>query len=203
MLDKMPSELKSTSKLLLLMEKYFSGKSETPFTSFFSPDVSGPMTTNVGIVDISRDHAKLHVDIRWPVTLSEESVRDRLNEIASEYGVTVVDDSIQAPLFKDKDSEQIRTLTEIYESYRELFAYTEDEKAARASSLSEKASAIAVGGGTYARTMPNIVAFGPQLPWNQDQCHQANESILKENMYLLVPMYEEALEKLGNIVLSE
>lgn len=203
MLDKMPSELKSTSKLLLLMEKYFSGKSETPFTSFFSPDVSGPMTTNVGIVDISRDHAKLHVDIRWPVTLSEESVRDRLNEIASEYGVTVVDDSIQAPLFKDKDSEQIRTLTEIYESYRELFAYTEDEKAARASSLSEKASAIAVGGGTYARTMPNIVAFGPQLPWNQDQCHQANESILKENMYLLVPMYEEALEKLGKIVLSE
>ena len=94
-------------------------------------------------------------------------------------------------------------LTEIYEAYRKEFAYTSDEEAARAISLSGKAAAIAVGGGTYARTMPNIVAFGPQLPWNQDQCHQANESILKENMYLLVPMYEEALEKLGNIAISK
>ena len=65
----------------------------------------------------------------------------------------------------------------------------------------KKAEPIAVGGGTYARAMPNIVAFGPQLPWNPDQCHQANESVLKENMYLLVPMYEEALEKLGNSII--
>ncbi|MBR5058772.1 MAG: Sapep family Mn(2+)-dependent dipeptidase [Clostridiales bacterium] len=200
-LEKMPSDLKNSSQLLLLMEKYFGKNSETKFSSFFSPDVSGPMTTNVGIVDISKEHAKLHVDIRWPVTIEEESVRAKLHEIAAEFGVTVVDDSVQAPLFKDKDSEQIRVLTEIYDSYRESFAFTEDEKEARAASLSEKAAPIAVGGGTYARTMPNIVAFGPQLPWNQDQCHQANESILKENMYLLVPMYEEALEKLGNTVI--
>ena len=201
MLEKMSPELKASSKLLLLMEKYFSSKSETKFSSFFSPDVSGPMTTNVGIVDISKEHAKLHVDIRWPVTIKEEAVREKLNEIAAEFGVKAVDDSVQAPLFKDKDSEQISVLTQIYEEYRGEFSYTEDEKEARAASLSEKAAPIAVGGGTYARTMPNIVAFGPQLPWNQDQCHQANESILKENMYLLVPMYEEALEKLGNTVI--
>lgn len=200
-LDKMSFELKNSSKLLQLMEKYFSQKSETKFSSFFSPDVSGPMTTNVGIVDISKEHAKLYVDIRWPVTMKEEDVRSKLHEIASEFGVTVVDDSVLAPLFKNKGSDQITILTKIYESYRDAFAYTEDEKEARAASLSKIAEPIAVGGGTYARAMPNIVAFGPQLPWNPDQCHQANESVLKENMYLLVPMYEEALEKLGNSII--
>ena len=141
------------------------------------------------------------MDIRFPVTLSDEDVRTRLTEIASEFGVTVVDDGVQPPLFKDKDSRQIAALTDIYAEYRELFAYLPDEKEAREKALSEPAAPIAIGGGTYARTMPNIVAFGPQLLWAQDQCHQANESILKENLYLLVPMYEEALERLGSILI--
>ncbi|MBO4474316.1 MAG: Sapep family Mn(2+)-dependent dipeptidase [Clostridiales bacterium] len=201
MLRKMPPELKASSKLLLLMEKYFSKGQETPFSSFFMPDISGPMTTNVGIVDISTDHSKLHVDIRFPVTHTAEEVRAGIEKIASEFGVRVVDDSIQAPLFKDKESRQISILNDIYSTYREHFSYLPEEKEERDRSLLSPSTAIAIGGGTYARTMPNIVAFGPQLPWAKDQCHQANESILKENLYLLVPMYEEALEKLGNTLI--
>lgn len=200
-LPKLPDSIVSGSPLLLLMKKYFCTDSETPFSSFFPEDVSGKMTTNVGIVHINKDQADLHVDIRFPVTLSDEDVRTRLTEIASEFGVTVVDDGVQPPLFKDKDSRQIAALTDIYAEYRELFAYLPDEKEAREKALSEPAAPIAIGGGTYARTMPNIVAFGPQLLWAQDQCHQANESILKENLYLLVPMYEEALERLGSILI--
>ena len=200
-LDKLPGSILSGSPLLQLMKKYFCTDSETPFSSFFTEDISGKMTTNVGIVHINKDRADLHVDIRFPVTRSAEEVRSKLQEIASEFGVEVVDDSVQPPLFKDKDSEQISVLTGIYADYREAFAYLPEEKDAREEDLSAPAAPIAIGGGTYARTMPNIVAFGPQLPWAQDQCHQANEMILKENLYLLVPMYEEALEKLGNILI--
>ena len=200
-LGKLPKSILSVSPLLQLMKKYFASDSETPFASFFTEDVSGKMTTNVGIVHINKEQADLHVDIRFPVTVPEEEVRRKLQEVASEFGVTVVDDSVQPPLFKDKDSKQISVLTDIYADYREAFVYLPDEQKAREEVLSEPAAPIAIGGGTYARTMPNIVAFGPQLPWAQDQCHQANEKILKENLYLLVPMYEEALEKLGNIII--
>ena len=199
-LEKLPSDLKDQSKLLPLMEKYFLTTSETKFTSFFAPDVSGPATSNVGIVHINAEGARLHIDIRFPVTVKAEEVRTRLDEIASEFGVKRVDDSVQPPLFKDKHSRQIETLMKIYDSYRTEFSYEESEKELRDASLAAPAEAIAIGGGTYARTMPNIVAFGPQLPWAKDQCHQANESIFKKNLYLLVPMYEEALEKLGEIV---
>ena len=33
----------------------------------------------------------------------------------------------------------------------------------------------AVGVGTYARHIPNAIAFGIKAPWQADQCHQANE----------------------------
>lgn len=199
-LEKMSDELKSSSKLIALMEKYFSKDASVPFSSMFPRDISGAMTTNVGIVDISKDHAKLHVDIRFPVTVKEETVREKLMEAASEFGVRVVDDSVQPPLFKEKDSRQISVLTGIYRDYRELFGYSFDEIDERDYAMAESADAIAIGGGTYARTMPNIVAFGPQVPWGKDQCHQANEKIMMTNLYLLVPMYEEALEKLGDII---
>ncbi|MBO4496404.1 MAG: Sapep family Mn(2+)-dependent dipeptidase [Clostridiales bacterium] len=200
MLSKMPQEYVTSTDVLSLMKKYFSSDAKMPFKEFFPEDESGKMTTNVGIVSMNKEESRLHVDIRFPVTVKTEEVTGKLQEIAGEFGCKVVDDSVLPPLFKDKNSEQIRALTEIYSAYREEFAYTEDEKQDREQALKESSEAIAIGGGTYARTMPNIVAFGPQLPWNKDQCHQANEKILKENLYLLVAMYEEALEKLASVV---
>ncbi|MBR3058498.1 MAG: Sapep family Mn(2+)-dependent dipeptidase [Clostridiales bacterium] len=202
MLDKMPSAFVEGSDLLSLMKKHFSKSASEPFASFFPEDESGRMTTNVGIVSINKEEARLHVDIRFPVTVKTEEVRKKLEEIASAFGCSVVDDSVLAPLYKEKDSSQIKILSEIYGKYRGEFAYLDEEAESRSKALAETPEAIAIGGGTYARTMPNIVAFGPQLPWNKDQCHQANEKILRENLYLLVPMYEEALEKLSQIVRS-
>ncbi len=203
MLSKMPEDYVNSTSLLSLMKKYFSKSSSTPFSQFFPEDESGKMTTNVGMVSINASTARLHVDIRFPVTVPTEAVTAKLQEIADEFGCKVVDDSVLPPLFKDKKSEQISVLTDIYAGYRELFAYEAEEEALREKYLSEEPEAIAIGGGTYARTMANIVAFGPQLPWNKDQCHQANEKMLKENLYLLVPMYEEALEKLSSAVIKD
>jgi len=200
MLSKMPRAYVESTDLLSLMEKHFSSHASSPFSALFPEDESGRMTTNVGMVHINSTEARLHVDIRFPVTVPTEEVTAKLNEIAAEFGCRVVDDSVLPPLFKDKESQQIKVLSEIFNEYRELFDFDPDEEKDRNESLSQVSSAIAIGGGTYARTMPNIVAFGPKLPWNKDQCHQANEKILKENLYLLVSMYEEALEKLSLVV---
>lgn len=200
MLDEMPTEMLSSSPILLLIRKYFSKRAATPFKSFFEADLSGQMTSNVGLVNIDESHSSVCLDIRFPVTLPEENVRTRLQEIASEFSVSAIDDNIQPPLFKDKESKQISILTNIYDRYRTSFEFEAQDQEARDLSLAEPSSAIAIGGGTYARCMPNIVAFGPQLPWGEDSCHQANEMILKKNLYLLVPMYKEALEELGKII---
>ena len=53
-----------------------------------------------------------------------------------------------------------------------------------------------IGGGTYARAMPNIVAFGPMLPGRENTEHQRNERILLEDYLLLREVYREALMRI-------
>jgi succinyl-diaminopimelate desuccinylase len=44
---------------------------------------------------------------------------------------------------------------------------------------------IAIGGGTYARAVPNAVAFGALLPGNVELAHQPNERISIEDVLLV------------------
>ena len=54
-----------------------------------------------------------------------------------------------------------------------------------------------IGGGTYARAMNNIVAFGPMLPGRELTEHMNNEYALVEDLYLCRVIYRKALEKLA------
>jgi succinyl-diaminopimelate desuccinylase len=60
-----------------------------------------------------------------------------------------------------------------------------------------ESEAIAIGGGTYARTMPNIVAFGPTFPGEPDVCHQVDESITVDKLLSSAAIYREALRELS------
>jgi succinyl-diaminopimelate desuccinylase len=64
------------------------------------------------------------------------------------------------------------------EEYRDREDYTE---------------AIAIGGGTYARHIPNTVAFGIETPWQIDQCHQANEHVPVNDFIQWVEIIKELI----------
>ena len=53
-----------------------------------------------------------------------------------------------------------------------------------------------IGGGTYARAMPNIVAFGPVIPGHPCTEHQKNECISVEDFEIAVKVYQKALQEL-------
>jgi succinyl-diaminopimelate desuccinylase len=63
--------------------------------------------------------------------------------------------------------------------------------------LSVYTDPIAIGGGTYARHMPNTIAFGIQTPWQEDQCHQANESRPLSDFETDVKVLSEAIKGLA------
>ena len=58
---------------------------------------------------------------------------------------------------------------------------------------------IVIGGGTYARAMPGIVAFGPMQPGRECTEHQANEYILLEDLFTAKEIYRQTIEKLANL----
>ena len=53
-----------------------------------------------------------------------------------------------------------------------------------------------IGGGTYARHMPNTIAFGIQTPWQEDQCHQANECRAVRDFEADIKILTEAIKGL-------
>ena len=52
---------------------------------------------------------------------------------------------------------------------------------------------ISIGGGTYAKAMPNMVTFGPNFPGHENREHMEDEYILVEDFLKLKEIYERAL----------
>ena len=57
--------------------------------------------------------------------------------------------------------------------------------------------AVAIGGGTYARSIPNICAYGPAFPGDADVAHQADEWISLEKLLAATCIYRNAFRILA------
>ena len=98
----------------------------------------------------------------------------------SPYGITLEVMEQIGPVYMAKDGELITALLKVY---REM--------------TGDDSEPTVVGGGTYARAMDNIVAFGPMLPGRELTEHQKNEYILREDFFLLREIYRKAIEALA------
>lgn len=156
-------------------------------------DDSGKMTTNNGILKIDKDEQYLIIDIRYPVTSSLDTIMDNIKTQASRYGLDVEIESHMDPIYKDKESDEIKLLTKVWEDHMSEFSGYKDEYRALYS------EPLAIGGGTYARHMRNTIAFGIQAPWHEDQCHQANEHILISDFEACTRIIKETLKTLSGI----
>ncbi len=56
----------------------------------------------------------------------------------------------------------------------------------------------AIGGGTYAKMFPNMVAFGPVFPGEPEMAHQPNEYISIENLRLSSVLTARAIYALAS-----
>ena len=58
----------------------------------------------------------------------------------------------------------------------------------------------AAGVGTYARHIPNAIAFGIQAPWQIDQCHQANEHAAVTDYLQWIQIMKESMMAAGEFI---
>lgn len=145
----------------------------------YSDEESGRLTMNVGKIEMTEDTVDLKMDIRYPVTFSPEDVTSKLEAVARAEGLTFTLEENKAPVYMDKNGPLITELVKVYKD----ITGRDDE-------------ARVIGGGTYARAMPNIVAFGPMIPGRECTEHQKNERILLEDYLLLREVYGEALKRI-------
>lgn len=143
-------------------------------------DETGVTTVNAGLLSIDGQEASLTINIRYPVTMDVEAARERLAKITEPYGVTTDWPGIMPPLIYPKDSHLISTLMGAYSDL-----------------TGSQAEPLAIGGGTYARALPNIVGFGPTFPGDPEVAHRANEWASVHVLLAGAAIYREALRRLA------
>ena len=146
-------------------------------------DESGNFTINVGIVEINSNSSRLGCNIRIPVKTDLKVIIMRLEKLLLPYGLTIKQHHYDKPLYMPQDSTIVVKLMEIYQTV----------------SHDKKAVPIAIGGGTYARAMPNCVAFGAIFDHNNSTEHQYNECIKVNELWKAMLIYVRAINTLGSL----
>lgn len=145
----------------------------------FCDEESGELSMNAGLLKTEGENLELYLDIRYPVTFSEDDVLNAVDAAVSPYGASAEVIHRMRPVYMDKDGPVMRRLLAAYRNV------TGD--------LSEP---LVIGGGTYARSMDNIIAFGPNIPGHPNTEHEKNEYITIEDFEAIREIYRQALEAL-------
>lgn len=174
------ADYSSEDPVIDFYQRYIGSETDGSKLGLAFTDESGDTTVNAGLLRIDGKTAKLNLDIRYPVTFDfDKAFKDLQDKFAPE-GIKIEITDAQAPLNLGKDSHLISTLMQIYSDSTGL-----------------EAEAVAMGGGTYARSIPNICAFGMQFPGDPDLAHQINEYVEIDKALAAAAIYRDSLRMLA------
>lgn len=147
---------------------------------FLQDDVSGELTLNWGTLVADEQSLSLKINYRYPVTCSYEDCAPILNSKFAAAGFSKDSEVHKAKLYIPEDSALVQTLLGVYRQHTGL-----------------PGTPKCIGGGTYAKMLPNTLAFGPIFPGDEVREHKPDEFIeipklMKNAQIIAAAMYEMA-----------
>ena len=143
---------------------------------------SGRLTYNAGMISLNEGVLSLSIDIRKPVSLPFDELISRIkNKLPTGCCLEIL--SKADNLYISENDKLIKTLLSVYEKHS-----------------GKKEKPLQIGGGTYAKTLPNCVAFGPAVDGTDYHMHDANEFLPVEWFYKLKEIYYDAIVALSKII---
>lgn len=146
-------------------------------------EVSRDLTCNIGIVSTEGERVKLLFNVRYPVTWKGEHLRGLLQKFIPkmESGFQLDDFSDSPSLYFPLDHPLVKTVCEVYEE-----------------ETGEKQQPGVMGGGTYARAVPNTVSVGTS--WEGDGgAHETDERLKVEHLFRASRIYANILYRLAKV----
>lgn len=141
---------------------------------------SKKLSFNLGKIIVDQEKIVVTLNLRYPVTKTLEDMMNPFNKTIENSGFRVENFGHQPPLYFSPDHPLVKTLQKVY---------TEQ--------IGKDAELISIGGGTYAKEMPNTLAFGPVFPGDPDVIHKPNEYIGVEDLIQMTKIYTHALYELA------
>lgn len=120
--------------------------------------VSGILTMNLGVIRGDRYHLEVMLNYRYPVTRSFEECAPLVRKAFEKAGFEQSWIRHKESLYMPPESELVQRLLHVYEKC-----------------TGQEAKPKSIGGGTYAKMLPNVVAFGPIFPGDEVREHKPDE----------------------------
>lgn len=143
-------------------------------------DAYGVLTLNNGIVSTENGTIKCTIDIRFPVTLSSEELLAKMRPFLEDERGRIECGATMEPLFYPPESELVKSL---HDAYVKVTGDAENQP-------------MVIGGGTYAKSLSGIIAFGCEFPDVDNHIHDANECLAVSELGLQTEIYIEAIKNL-------
>ncbi|MFD1670713.1 Sapep family Mn(2+)-dependent dipeptidase [Agrilactobacillus yilanensis] len=146
----------------------------------YEDDASGRLIMTPYLWQKTATGFALELAIRYPITIQETQITQQLQQVLPERSTLEIIRSIPG-VRKSPEAPFIKTLSRIYTEITGL-----------------DGTPVTTTGATYARVMPNIVAFGPSFPGQKGIAHKQDEWLNKADLKQMMAIYMAAIEAMAN-----
>ncbi|CAM3272115.1 Sapep family Mn(2+)-dependent dipeptidase [Vagococcus fessus] len=144
----------------------------------FSDEDSGSLQLSPYELKLTENQAILSLSIRYPISVTEEEVLEAIfGHLVLDTNVTVTR-RMKSTVF-DRHHPMLKTMQAVYENC-----------------TGQDGTPVTTTGATYARSMPNIIAFGPSFPGQKGIAHNKNEYMDVSDLMKNMEIYALTLSEL-------
>ena len=143
-------------------------------------DESGRTTYSPDVFRVDETGVSFTCDCRHPFSLSAQTILSATDASYGALGFVRTGESIKAGHFIPADSELVSTLMRIYNTIN-----------------GSDSKPLTMGGGTYARELPNAVAFGIVREGEPSLCHMPDESVALDDLRFNTEVMATAIYELA------
>ena len=180
----LPLAMGDTERLLLAAFQKIGFQTNGENLQLLAQDDSGNLTMSLDKIDADQEHVSFGCDVRYPVTMEYQYIVERFQRGFASHGCHT-EITHQANGHKvDAHHPLVQKLLKVYQEQTGNEAYC-----------------MAIGGGTYARKMPNrAVAFGMRFAGTPERAHTPDErmdidELVKNTQIIAHALYELACTK--------
>ncbi len=142
---------------------------------------TGELTMNMGVTKYEAGgNLRVEFDFRIPRTITPDEVLEAVKNLP--FCVKAENERVTDMLYFDPESDLVKTLLSIYNE-----------------ETGDYAKSIITGGGTYAKCLPNALAFGINFPGEQENMHKEGEKVKISSLNKAKEIYLKAIEKLDQL----
>lgn len=141
----------------------------------WSDEISGILNVTPYLLEKTQTGFKLGLSLRYPVSFTEEMVLEGLQKAAYSNSTLTLVRSLPS-LLTDKNRSEVAQLSKAYADVTAL-----------------DSTPVTTTGATYARALPNTVAFGPSFPGQKGIAHNADEYMDESDLLLNMEIYMNAI----------